>query len=278
MHGLKPGFRIFSLLLALLAGQVLVIIGSLGVVALSGAPDGDLSSLSPNGLRGLLFMSQFLGFLIPGLFMLRFWGVTGADLWGRSARPWIPSAVLLSYFISLPLFSWAYAYNMSWSVPEWWPFAVEALPEEFLALLTQKGSWALLANLVTIGLLPAVAEELIFRGLLQPTVQDTVGHKIGGIIVTALLFSFIHLDFQGLLPRWILGMVLGFAYYYSRSLLWPILIHFIHNGGQVILSYFYTDFAEVGSASADVEWSVWPFLSGLGLLATYVLLHRKRNP
>ncbi len=275
MRGLQPGFRLFSLLLALFAGQVLVLIASISIIGLLGNAEEGLPSLSANSMRGVIFMSQFLGFLVPGLFLSRLWGVKWSDLFGRSDWPWIPSAVLLSYFVSLPVFSWAYMYNMSLTVPEWWPFAVEAVPKEFLDLLGQEGIWALLANLLTIGLLPAVAEELVFRGLLQPSIQDGMRHKIGGIIVTAIIFSFIHLDFHGLLPRSILGLVLGFSYYYSRSLIWPILIHFIHNGGQVLLSYLYTDFIEVDSESMDVSWGIWPLVSGLAVMTIFVFLNNK---
>lgn len=277
MRGLQPGFRMLSLLLALFVGQILVVMASMGVIGMLGDAEGGWASLSVNAMRGVIFMSQFLGFLVPGLFLCRLWGVRWSDLFGRSERRWVPSAVLLSYFVSLPVFTWAYTYNMSWEVPEWWPFAVEAVPEEFMELLAQKGIWALLANLLTIGLLPAVAEELVFRGLLQPSIQDGMRHKIGGILVTALIFSFIHLDFQGLLPRSILGLVLGFSYYYSRSLIWPILIHFIHNGGQVLLSYLNTDFIEVESENVDVSWGVWPLLSGLAVVTIFVFLHNKTN-
>lgn len=277
MRGLQPGFRMLSLLLALFVGQILVLMASMGVIGVLGDAEGSWASLTPNAMRGVIFMSQFFGFLVPGLFLFRLWGLRWSDFFGRSERRWVPPAVLLSYFVSLPVFTWAYTYNMSWEVPEWWPFAVEAVPEEFMELLAQEGIWALLANLLTIGLLPAVAEELVFRGLLQPSIQDGMRHKIGGIIVTALIFSFIHLDFQGLLPRSILGLVLGFSYYYSRSLIWPILIHFIHNGGQVMLSYLYTDFIEVESEHVDVSWGVWPLLSGLAVVTIFVFLHNKTN-
>jgi hypothetical protein len=60
-------------------------------------------------------------------------------------------------------------------------------------------------------------------------------------------------------------------------LIWPILIHFIHNGGQVLLSYLYTDFIEVESESVDVSWGVWPLLSGLAVVTIFVFLHNKTN-
>ncbi len=275
MGGLQPSFRIFTLFLALLGGQVLVAVVLLSFFGVSGSEDGDLGALTPNSLRSVLFVSQFLGFLIPGLLLLQLWGLHRDQLFESSSHNWIPGVVVLSYFVSLPLFTWAYSYNMSLSVPDWWPFAVEAVPEEIFQLLAQEGPWALLANLTVIGLLPAVAEELVFRGLLQPQIQKLVRSHIVGIIITALFFSLIHLDFQGIFPRWILGLILGFAFYYSRSLLWPILIHFIHNGGQVLISYFYGDFIEIESEPLEVSWSIWPLLSGLGVLGIILLLHRK---
>ena len=275
MRGFRPGFRIFTLFLALLGGQVLAAVVLLGVFGVSGSEDGGLGSLTPNRLRSVLFISQFLGFLIPGLVLVRLWDLRMDQLFALATPRWVSTAVIILYFGSLPLFSWAYLVNVNISVPDWWPFAVEAVPEEIFQVLSQEGWWALLANLATIGLLPAVAEELVFRGLLQPQTQRLMGSDILGIMITALFFSLIHLDFQGILPRWILGLVLGFAYFYSRSLIWPILIHFIHNGGQVLISYFYTDFMEIEREPVDLGWSIWPILSGIAFIGLLLMLHKK---
>jgi membrane protease YdiL (CAAX protease family) len=277
MQELRPGFRIFTLFLGLLVGQIVAALMALGILGWYGGDTSlDLSELPMGAIRWILVTSQFFGFLLPGIVLVQLWNVRRETLFGKAYFAWVPWVTVGAYFISLPFFGWTYAWNMSWVVPEWWPFAVEAVPEELITLLTQKGFWFLVANVLAIGLLPAVGEELIFRGLLQPAVQDGLNHKVAGVLVTAAIFSVVHFDFHGLFPRWILGMVLGFAYYYSRSLLWPILIHFIHNGGQVILAYSYSDYLETPE-DIDPNMGVWPFIFALVVAFIYLFLHKLRG-
>ena len=111
----------------------------------------------------------------------------------------------------------------------------EALMETFLKM---HGPLDLLINTLIIAVLPAIAEELFFRGFLQKALQIRL--KSGGtaVIVTAFIFSFIHLEFYGFLPRFILGILLGYAYLWSGDIKIPILIHFTNNFMDICLSYF----------------------------------------
>jgi uncharacterized protein len=95
----------------------------------------------------------------------------------------------------------------------------------------------LLVSIFAIGLLAAVGEELFFRGILQRIVIQWVKNPWAGIIVTAAVFSAVHLQFSGFLPRMALGIVLGALYWYSGSL-WPgVLFHFLHNTIGVVAAY-----------------------------------------
>lgn len=89
-------------------------------------------------------------------------------------------------------------------------------------------------NVIIIGLLPAVCEELFFRGALQRILIQITRSPWAGIILTGFLFSALHLQFQGFFPRMFLGIVLGALYWYSGSLWTCILAHFINNAVQVI--------------------------------------------
>ena len=95
----------------------------------------------------------------------------------------------------------------------------------------------LLINLVIIGLIAAIAEEIFFRGILQQIFKEWSKSIHSSVLITAFLFSAIHMQFSGFLPRFILGILLGYMYYWTKTIWIPIIIHFINNGIIVILSY-----------------------------------------
>lgn len=110
------------------------------------------------------------------------------------------------------------------------------LSEQMLAADTLGG---LAANLVVIALLAAICEELFFRGLLQKTLTERI-NKHAAIWLSAVIFSVIHLQFYGFLPRMLLGAAFGYMAMWSGSLWLPILAHFINNAIAVI-AFFITE-------------------------------------
>jgi len=94
-----------------------------------------------------------------------------------------------------------------------------------------------LLNLVMIAVIPAIGEEMLFRGGLQKLLQDWTQKPHLAIFVSAAIFSAIHMQFYGFLPRMIIGMLLGYLFYWSGNLWYPIIGHFMNNGVQVIAVY-----------------------------------------
>ena len=119
------------------------------------------------------------------------------------------------------------------------------ITEQMLAVDTLGG---LAVNLVVIALLAAVCEELFFRGLLQKTLSERI-NKHAAIWVTALIFSAVHMQFYGFLPRMLLGAALGYMVFFSGSLWLPILAHFINNAVGVIEFYI----AKKQNLTFDIE-------------------------
>ncbi len=119
----------------------------------------------------------------------------------------------------------------------------EGLMKSFLQM---HGIWDFIINTVIIAILPAVAEELFFRGFLQKALQIGLKRSHLAVIATAFIFSFIHLEFYGFLPRFLLGLLLGYAYLWSGDIKVPILIHFTNNFMDLCLSY-YSGSVETGS-------------------------------
>ena len=96
----------------------------------------------------------------------------------------------------------------------------------------------LLFNLLVIALIPAIGEELTFRGVVQQALVKGCKNAHVGIFLSAAIFSFIHFQFYGFLPRMFLGLLLGYLFYYSGSLWTSILMHFVNNGSAVVVAYF----------------------------------------
>jgi len=102
---------------------------------------------------------------------------------------------------------------------------------------------------VVIAIIPAIGEELIFRGILQNKLEVYFKNAHLAIIVSSILFSGFHLQFYGFIPRLLLGILFGYLYYWSRSLWYPILAHLINNGLTLIMIYLY----QTGRISLDIE-------------------------
>lgn len=97
----------------------------------------------------------------------------------------------------------------------------------------------LLVNLFVMAVLPAIGEELIFRGVFQKIFTQMTNNYHWGIIISAFIFSSIHLQFYGFLPRFLMGVYFGYLLVWSKSLWLPILAHFINNAMAVSLYFFY---------------------------------------
>lgn len=97
----------------------------------------------------------------------------------------------------------------------------------------------LLVNLLVMGLLPALGEELCFRGTIQPFLQKWIKNPHWAIWITAFIFSAIHFQITGFIPRMLLGAYLGYLMYWSGSLWLPIVAHFMHNSLSVTADYIF---------------------------------------
>lgn len=145
------------------------------------------------------------------------------------------------------------------------------------AMAVSKTIPELLQSIFLVGLLAAVGEELFFRGTIQRILIQLTKSPWTGIIITALLFSAIHLQFAGFLPRMFLGVVLGAIYWYSGSL-WPgILFHFLYNTLGVVVVYFKPDQLNKPEMVDSSKYGIIFF--GIASIATvvYLLILMKKN-
>ncbi len=121
---------------------------------------------------------------------------------------------------------------------EQWAKDTEAQLMELTKLLTAFDSFGeMLVALIIIGVLPAIGEELVFRGLLQRKLYAIAKNHHVAIWVAAIIFGVFHLQFYGVVPRILLGALFGYLYYYSGNIWYAIAAHFVNNGLAVIVAY-----------------------------------------
>ncbi len=89
--------------------------------------------------------------------------------------------------------------------------------------------------IIVVALLPAVFEEWFFRGCLQVFLTKKFEKKWTAIVITAGVFSVFHGEFFSLMPRIFLGLVLGYLYFYTQNLLYPIIMHFVNNLASIVI-------------------------------------------
>ena len=175
----------------------------------------------------------------------------------KPANPWwllLIGVVLM--FISLPVTNQLTRWNEAMSFGGVFEKLEEYLKmlEETAAATTEKmlnvdTIGGLLLNLLVIALIPAVGEELTFRGVLQQGLMRRVKSPHVAILLSAAIFSFIHFQFYGFLPRMFLGILLGYMFYITRSLWTSIAMHFVNNGTAVVVYYL----NHKGVVNVDVE-------------------------
>jgi membrane protease YdiL (CAAX protease family) len=150
---------------------------------------------------------------------------------------------VLLLICSFPLEGWLGQINRDIPMPGWAIKMEEDSDRQILAFLKTDSPMGVLVNLFVIARLPAIFEELCFRGALQRILINCFKSPWGGIIVTAILFSGFHMQFQGFLPRMFLGILLGALYWYSGSIWTSIVAHFFTNGIQVVAVSIYPEMA-----------------------------------
>lgn len=160
--------------------------------------------------------------------------------------------------LSFPFAQLVYWINRQLPLPENLLAMEDSVTRLLEILLHMDGPGELLLNILVVGVVPAIGEELIFRGLLQRRLQDRLpGHL--AVWITAIVFSAIHFQFAGFFPRLLLGGLLGYLFLWSHNLWVPIAAHFFFNATQVVAQYLYGDTLK----ALDMEGPTEPYwLSG----------------
>ncbi|MDD2438207.1 MAG: CPBP family intramembrane metalloprotease [Massilibacteroides sp.] len=232
-------FQLWILLFLMMAG---VILASLLTILL-GFTDGNLTSQDPGVLRLIQSTSVFCSFLFPTLGLAWLCSYSPADYLSLNRLPssQIFIAVTLALFLLSPLINLTALLNQQIVLPSWmhslesWMQAKEQEMETIVQLLIREpGIGALFSNLLVIALLAALTEEFLFRGAIQRILEKWTNNHHLVIWIAAILFSAIHLQFYGFIPRLLLGAYFGYLLYWSKSIWLPVFAHFLNNAVAVL--------------------------------------------
>ena len=234
-----------------------------------------------NGLRIASFVAAVVQFAVPAALVLilafrgRWWQAAGLSTWPSVRTFFLPAAVAVA---ALPAVAWLVWANLQLPLPAWATNNEAQVDALMFAMLVTDDYAALALNVLTIGVVAAVGEELLMRGLIQRRIlRPWTGNPHAAIWLAAFLFSFMHFEFAGFFPRFVLGALLGYAYLWSNSLWVPILLHFLFNATQVV-QVFITGELVTTPTRADTPHEL--FALGSLLLAFFLgrWVHRRLAP
>jgi len=224
-------------------------------------------------LRFNQLMSALGIFVAPAVYFAYMKGKSPTRMYGiKPASISLIAYSILAVLLFIPLVSALHEWNQSLQLPqvfaalESYLKALEAQAETLTKAFLTTDSWGgLLYTLLIIAVIPALGEELLFRGALQTELQRWFRNGHLAVWLTAAIFSFIHFQFYGFLPRMFLGAVLGYLYLYSNNLWLPIAGHFANNAFGVL----WFQLEDMGTVPSEKESGI--FDSWQGLLITLVL-------
>ena len=152
--------------------------------------------------------------------------------------------VLLSTFLFMILNSGVREWNKSINFPEFmnsfetWAFNKEKELEKItMFLVSFENNWEFLFGILSIALIPGICEEYLFRGVLQKNFYLISKNIHIAVWLSAFFFSALHLQFYGFFPRMLLGVLFGYIYYWSGSILYPMIAHIFNNFFSLTIFY-----------------------------------------
>jgi hypothetical protein len=269
----------FSMALTLLGGMVFMLLATLvhwdtSVLTSNFPADADFETRWH--MRIMLGVSHLCTFVLAGWATVRLFYQQAPLTWPDYLRiRKLPQgktliAALLLMLVSIPLVLFAYNINKMVPIPESWRLMEAQTAEAIKGLLQMQNLGELFGNLAIIALLPALGEELVFRGVLQQQLMRRIANPWVVLLISAAIFSFIHFQFEGFLPRMLLGTILGWLYWRTRNFWVPAIAHFFNNGIQIVGQYLYNQ--KLTSVDLEQDISIPWYLAVLsGLLVWWLM-------
>jgi membrane protease YdiL (CAAX protease family) len=149
--------------------------------------------------------------------------------------------------------------------------------DQVMIMANMKNIGEYLYTLLVIAVAPAIFEELLFRGALQQLMVKWTKVAWLGILITSLLFSAVHFSYYGFFARTALGLILGYMFYYSKSLWLPIIAHFINNGFAVTAMYYMNRQGKLSTTTLDEKFPVWYGVIALAIIVVLFIIYRNEG-
>ncbi|MEZ4902503.1 MAG: CPBP family intramembrane glutamic endopeptidase [Spirosomataceae bacterium] len=220
-------------------------------------------------------ISHIFTFLVPGLIYWKWSEQHRIEAFVKRPLPsyLILAISLLIVLVFMPFNSWVIEWNSTLHLPqglqriEDWMLAKETELSTITQFMTNYTSWPkLIVALVVMAVIPSIGEEVLFRGIIQRKIFHKIGDMHVAIWTSATLFSAIHLQFYGFVPRLFLGAMFGYMYAWTRNLWTPIFAHFVNNATTVVIVYL----SHRGIIAIDIEESA-SSVSWMGALFSFLL-------
>lgn len=184
----------------------------------------------------------------------------------RNIDIWTLALSVLAMVCSYPLLGYSMQVMTSLDLPDWAGQMDSDSVGLLASMLEMNNMIDLIIGFIIIGIIPSVAEELFFRGAMQRSLNEHLSNHHIAIWIASFVFAAVHMQIVGLPPKLILGLVLGYVYYYTRNLWYPILMHLFNNGSQVIALYF------SGESLSEMDMDSGPEIPWYGAIISLILV------
>lgn len=244
----------------------------------------NLSANSPiddrNFIRCILFLNHVFSFILPAIFTTIFVYKNLAVKYLKLDKfPHLITTGLafLLLVVSVPLVQYSYLLNKMIPLPQWMHGLEQDTSKMLEAIITKEYWYEAVVNVLLIGAIPAIGEEMMFRGILQQQLGRIFRNEHVMVWLSAAIFSAIHMQFEGFLARMILGALLGYLFVWTRNLWVPMIVHLLNNGLQIVVMYAAnikpSEMEKMGDAD-KMTW--WMALISLGLVVYVAGLIKKQ--
>ena len=283
-HGAKLIAAIFIILICALIFSIMGIIISIPILGL------DLSALmnlieTPTEsnigfMKYLQTVISFGTFVVPPFIIAYVLNGDIAKYLSLYKKPQLFSILLVALIMimAIPFINFMAEWNSKLSLPEslsgienFMKTAEKDAEKLTLAFLKADGLGTLFVNLFIIALIPAVGEELLFRGIFQKIFTNWVRNVHIGVWVAAFLFSAMHFQFYGFVPRMLMGVFFGYLLIWSKNIWLPIAAHFVNNAFAVT-AFYLMDKSVIGDGAETMGTGDGSFVAALVSIVLITLL------
>jgi len=236
--------------------------GSILTVLMFGA---DLEAMPVDGLRLTTIIGQILFIFLPALFFSKWiYGDISKIISIKLPRLkelmlFVLGIIILSPLLQSYLYIQNYfierlaeSYQFFYSIKNGLDFFNELVEKTYLNLMSANSFPEMILVIITIAIIPALCEEVLFRGYIQRSFEMKV-KPFYAALITAVFFALFHLIPTNIIPLAIIGLYLGYAAYASKSLVIPIVLHFLNNFFAVILYFIIGEDELIKSNVTDPE-------------------------